>query len=125
MYFSCLTLLGDSVSPWNKLFGDCFLSESQTKPVGSPHRLIDTSINSSTPNNYNNYNKTRLKRMFMHFKTSSESKQSPNKLFQGDTLSPNKVKLNFMHSHTSLYLLLFFFIDINLCLFICHMYHLY
>ena len=28
----------------------------------------------------------------MHFKTSSERKQSPNKLFQGDTLSTNKVK---------------------------------
>ena len=27
------------------------------------------------------------------FKTSSERRQSPNKLFQGDTLSPNKVKL--------------------------------
>ena len=31
----------------------------------------------------------------MHLKTSSESKQSPNKLFQGDTLSPNKVKQEF------------------------------
>ena len=34
--------------------------------------------------------------MFMHFKTSSERKQSPNKLFQGDTLSPKKVKLHLL-----------------------------
>ena len=82
-----LTLLGDSVSPWNNLFIDCFLSELVLKCMNILFNLVLLGVDESMDVSMSQCG------LPMGLVWLSKRKQSPNKLFQGDTLSPNKVKL--------------------------------